>query len=103
MNGYLTWYNIVFVLLAVLVIAYGISANKAKEWLKWAVCIAEEELGTGTGQLKLHMVYDMFVEKFPALASVLPFTIFSKWVDLALEWMREQLDKNENIKLIIEG
>lgn len=103
MNGYLTWYNIVFVLLAVLVISYGISANKAKEWLKWAVCIAEEELGTGTGQLKLHMVYDMFVEKFPALASVLPFTIFSKWVDLALEWMREQLDKNENIKLIIEG
>ena len=49
------------------------------------------------------MVYDMFVEKFPAIASVLPFSIFSKWVDLALEWMREQLDKNENIRLTIEG
>ena len=103
MNEYITWYNIVFVLVAIIVVAYGVTAGKAKEWLKWAVCIAEEELGGGTGQLKLHMVYDMFVEKFPALASILPFSIFSKWVDLALEWMKEQLDKNEAIKLIIEG
>ena len=44
-----------------------------------------------------------FVEKFPALASILPFNIFSKWVDLALEWMREQLDKNENIRNMIQG
>jgi len=100
---YFTWYNIVFVLLAIFVVAYGISMGKVKEWLKWAVCVAEEELGSGTGQLKLRYVYDMFVEKFPAMASVLPFSIFSKWVDLALEWMRDQLEKNENIKLIVEG
>ena len=100
---YFTWYNIVFVLLAIFAVAYGISMGKVKEWLKWAVCVAEEELGSGTGQLKLRYVYDMFVEKFPAMASVLPFSIFSKWVDLALEWMRDQLEKNENIKLIVEG
>ena len=99
----MTWYDVALIILAVLVVAYGIAACKAKEWLKYAVCVAEEELGSGTGQLKLHMVYDMFVEKFPALASVLPFSIFSKWVDLALEWMREQLEKNEMIKLKIEG
>ena len=98
----LTWYNVVFVILAAGVIAYGITAGKAKEWLKYAVTIAEEQLGSGTGQLKLRFVYDMFMEQFPALASVLPFTIFSKWVDLALEWMREQLDKNENIKMFVE-
>lgn len=103
MNDYLTWYNILFVLLAVAVIVYGISFGKVKEWLKWAVCVAEEELGSGTGQLKLHMVYDMFIEKFPAIASILPFSIFSKWVDLALDWMRDQLDKNENIRITIEG
>lgn len=103
MNDYLTWYNILFVLLAVAVIVYGISFGKVKEWLKWAVMVAETELGSGTGQAKLHMVYDMFVEKFPAIASVLPFSIFSKWVDLALEWMRDQLEKNENIKAMIEG
>ena len=89
--------------MAVIAIAYGLVSGQAKEWLKWAVCYAEEQLGSGTGQLKLHMVYDMFIEKFPALASILPFTIFSKWVDLALEWMREQLEKNKNIKAIIEG
>lgn len=97
------WYNIVFILVAVCVVVYGISAGKVKEWLKWAVLVAEEELGSGTGQAKLHMVYDMFVDKFPVIASVLPFTIFSKWVDLALEWMREQLEKNENIRSFIEG
>lgn len=97
------WYYIVFVILAVCVVAYGISAGKVKEWLKWAVCYAEEQLGSGTGQLKLRMVYDMFVEKFPAIASVLPFSIFSGWVDLALEWMREQLKQNENIRLTIMG
>lgn len=97
------WHYIVFFILAVIAIAYGLVSGQAKEWLKWAVCYAEEQLGSGTGQLKLHMVYDMFIEKFPALASILPFTIFSKWVDLALEWMREQLEKNKNIKAIIEG
>lgn len=100
---YFTWYNVIFVILAILVVAYGVTAGKVKEWLKWAVLVAEQELGSGTGQAKLHMVYDMFVEKFPAIASILPFSIFSKWVDLALEWMREQLDKNENIKAIITG
>ena len=103
MNDYVTWYNIVFVILAILVCAYGISMGKVKEWLKWAVMVAETELGSGTGQAKLHMVYDMFVEKFPAIASVLPFSIFSKWVDLALEWMRDQLEKNASIKAFIEG
>lgn len=97
------WYYIVFCVLAICVVVYGCMSGKAKEWLKWAVCYAEEQFGTGTGQLKLHYVYDMFIEKFPALASILPFNIFSKWVDLALEWMREQLDQNENIKMVIMG
>ena len=101
--NYFTWYNVVFVIVAILVVIYAISMGKAKEWLKWAVCMAEEELGSGTGQLKLRKVYAMFVDAFPALASILPFNIFSKWVDLALEWMREQLEKNENIRLTIEG
>ena len=97
------WYYVVFVVAVVVGTVYGLMTGKAKEWLKWAVCKAEEELGSGTGQLKLHMVYDMFVEKFPAFASVVPFSIFSKWVDLALEWMREQLKKNDNIRVTILG
>ena len=97
------WYYIVFVILCLGVMVYGVSMGKAKEWLKWAVCYAEEVLGSGTGQLKLRYVYDMFIEQFPMLSSVLPFYIFSKWVDLALEWMRDQLEKNENIKAFIVG
>lgn len=97
------WYYIVFVILCLGVMAYGLACGRAKEWLKWAVCYAEEVLGSGTGQLKLRYVYDMFIEQFPTLSSIISFTVFSKWVDLALEWMREQLEKNENIKALIEG
>ena len=35
---------------------------KVKEWLLWAVVLAEKELGSGTGQLKLRYVYDLFLE-----------------------------------------
>lgn len=97
------WYYIVFALLCLGVMLYGLTCGKAKEWLKYAVCYAEEILGSGTGQLKLRYVYDMFIEQFPMLATFLPFDIFSKWVDLALEWMREQLEKNASIKAVIEG
>ena len=97
------WYYIVFVVVLAVIGVYGCAAGKAKEWLKWAVFVAEKELKSGTGQAKLRMVYDMFIEKFPALSSVLPFFIFSKWVDLALDWLRDQLGKNDNIKQIVEG
>ncbi len=97
------WYNIVFVIVAIGVVVYGITAGKVKEWLKYAVVIAEQELGKETGQLKLRYVYSMFVEKYPAIASVLPFAVFSKWVDLALDWMRQQLEQNKAIRVFIEG
>lgn len=92
-----------FVVLVIVVIAYGIIAGKVKEWLKWGVFVAEQELGSGTGEAKLHKAYDMFIEKYPAIASVLPFFIFRKWVDLALKWLRKQLETNDNIKQLIEG
>ena len=34
---YLTWYNVVFIIVAICVVAYGISVGKVKEWLKYAV------------------------------------------------------------------
>lgn len=97
------WYCVVFIILVLIITVYGVMTNKTKEWLKYAVCVAEKELQSGTGQLKLRYVYNMFVEKFPVFASILPFDIFSKWVDLALEWMREQLEHNDNIKAFVEG
>lgn len=97
------WYYIIFVFLLIIIAIYGIMTNKVIEWLKYAVSIAEEDLGTGTGQLKLRKVYDMFIATFPKFAIILPFPIFSKWVDLALEWMEEQLEKNPNFSAIVKG
>lgn len=97
------WYYIVFVVLAAVIVVYGCMTGKAKEWLKYAVSVAEQDLGTGTGQLKLREVYDMFITKFPVFAKIVPFNIFSGWVDLALKWMNGQLDKNAKLKTIIKG
>ena len=74
-----------------------------KEWLKYAVVQAEKELGSGTGQLKLRMVYDMAVNKFPFLVKLIPFNIFSGWVDESLDWMRGQLAENKAAQNYVES
>lgn len=76
---------------------------KIKEWLLYAVTEAEKELGGGTGQLKLRQVYDLFVQRFPAVAAVISFDTFSLWVDEALEQMRELLAKNEHAAAYVEN
>lgn len=73
-----------------------------KEWLLYAVIKAEKYLGSGTGELKLRYVYDLAISKFPFVSVFIPFEIFSKYVDEALEQMKDMLDKNENIKEYIE-
>ena len=74
-----------------------------KEWLKWAVVEAEKALGSGTGQLKLRMVYDMAAAKFPWVVKLVSFDLFSAWVDEALEWMRKQLSENKALNYYVRG
>ena len=76
---------------------------KVKEWLLWAVTEAEKDLGGGTGALKLRQVYDLFVTRFPWLAKVISFSLFSTMVDEALEKMREMLKTNQAVKNLVEG
>lgn len=90
------------ILVIILLLIYGIMTNKVKEWLKYAVTMAEKELGSGTGQLKLRMVYDWFVDMFPVFSKLVPFPIFSKMVDDALIWMRDQIENNINIQGYVE-
>lgn len=71
---------------------------KIKEWLLYAVTEAEIELGNGTGQLKLRLVYSWFVDKFPVVAKVVSFPTFSKWVDDTLDELRNLLKTNEAVK-----
>lgn len=71
--------------------------SKFQEWLLWAVAEAEKSLGSGTGQLKLRYVYDMFIARFPALSKVISFEAFSLLVDKALQRFNELLSSNQKI------
>ena len=75
---------------------------KIKEWLLYAVIMAEAELGSGTGQIKLRFVYDMFVERFPTVAKIVSFELFAKWVDEALVKMREMLAQNKAVAAMVQ-
>lgn len=77
--------------------------KKVKEWLLYAVTLAEKELGGGTGALKLRLVYDQFVLKFPWLAKILTFEKFSDLVDESLEEMDKLLTTNNKIQKFVEG
>ena len=89
--------------IGITVIVYLIINQKKKviEWLKFAAAEAEKQLGGGTGQLKLRLVYDWFTGVFPVTAAFLPFGVFSAWVDTALEtvdrWLGESADIAEYI------
>lgn len=97
------WYVIVFILIAIVGIYIAITdKEKVKEWLRFAVSMAEKELGSGTGQLKLRQVYDMFIQRFPAFSKFVPFSLFSQWVDDALVFLKNQLENNEKIKEFVE-
>lgn len=77
--------------------------KKVKAWLLYAVIMAEKELGSGTGALKLRYVYNLFVDKFPNLVSIISFEMFSKLVDEVLEEMKQILATNKDIEAYVEG
>lgn len=89
-------FGLAFCLAVVIYIALN-QREKVTQWLKYAVSEAEKQLGGGTGQLKLRLVYDWFCDKFPVIAAILPFKVFSAWVDTALETMKKWL--GDNIKV----
>ena len=71
--------------------------KKIVEWLKYAVAESEKILGSGTGQLKLRLVYDWFCRHFGIISAVVPFKVFSAWVDTALETLDRWLETNIDI------
>ena len=77
--------------------------KKILEWLKYAVTEAEKLLGGGTGQLKLRKVFDWFCEKFPIISAILPFKVFSAWVDVALSVVNKWLETNGKIEVYVNG
>lgn len=76
--------------------------KSVKEWLLFAVSMAEKELGQGTGRLKLKFCYDAFLANYPVFSKILPFVVFSRWVDDALAEMKKLIEFNLDIKAFIE-
>ena len=74
-----------------------------KEWLIYAVSLAEKNLGSGTGALKLRQVYENFAIKVPTLVEFISFEKFSNYVDEALISMRKMLENNKDISVYING
>lgn len=101
------WFILVFIVAFIAVISIKVynwfkqptseQMQQIQEWLLYAVAKAEDVLGSGTGQLKLRYVYDMFVTKFPAIAVFISFDTFAKMVDKALDEFKELLDTNPAI------
>lgn len=92
-----TTYIVIAALVAVFLVGLTIYLMGFKNWLVWAISEAEKMLGSGTGQLKLRYVYDAAVVRFPILAKIIPFTMFSKMVDAALVIMHEMIENNVKI------
>lgn len=86
-----------------MIIAYMLISGKKsiQKWLLYGVFMAESEWGSGTGKLKLHTVYDMFVTKYPIISKILPFAVFSLWVDEVLKEMKKTLEENKSINQLI--
>lgn len=76
---------------------------KVKEWLIWACIEAEKALQSGTGQLKLRQVYDMFcaVPAFSAVAKLVSFNTFSEWVTESLKKAKEMIVNNKNLAVYV--
>ena len=68
-----------------------------KNWLLYAVAMAERELGSGTGRIKLGQVYEQFLLVFPQLQHVISFDMFTKLVDEVLVQFQELIEENVTI------
>ena len=77
--------------------------KKFKAWLLLAVIEAEKYFeDSKMGQLKLQMVYEWAVEKFPWVEWFLSEEQFKLYVDEALEEMRRLLEENKSVQKYIE-
>ena len=78
---------------------------KVREWLIWACIEAERALRSGTGQLKLREVWNMFcaVPAFTWVARIITFELFSEWVSDALVEVKQMLVSNKVLAEYVYG
>jgi len=105
------WYVVVGIIAILVVAGFAIykftglptkeQIIKIKAWLLQAVVSAEKDLGSGTGRIKLSVVYNAFITKFPITAKIISFETFSNLVDGALDELKELLKTNDKVKELI--
>ncbi len=99
---------IVLVGIAIAAVYYFMTLGRDKQvemvrnWLLYACIEAEKALGSGTGQIKLRYVYDLFLSKFKYLSLVISFSQFSLLVDEALDTMRNMISNNKQVENYIK-
>lgn len=114
MKWFIENWSLLVVILAVIVLVYRYLKKlsdlpsedqlvKVRELLLYLVIEAEKEFGKSTGQIKLRYVYSKFCAYFPRLVAIVPFDLFEKMVDSALEQMRHLIETNVAIKNYVEG
>lgn len=99
------WWAIVIAVVAIVVTVIAILSNntKIKRSLLYLVTVAEKEMKSGTGELKLQSVYSKFIEKFPIISTFIPYSVFTSMVDNALNKMQEMLSSNDNIDAYVKN
>ena len=95
--GILPYVVILLVLLGGAIAFFKGEKASLKDWLLYACSLAEKELGSKTGQLKLKYVWSMACEQFKFLTTFLSFEKFSEMVDDCLIDFRHLIETNDSI------
>ena len=93
--------GLIALVIAACIYLFQTDKKRVLEWLLVAVTMAEKELGSGTGKLKLRMVYDSFIDKFRVFSKIVSFKTFSKMVDKALDEMKKILESNLAVQAFV--
>jgi LPS O-antigen subunit length determinant protein (WzzB/FepE family) len=72
-----------------------------KQWAVYACAMAEAHLGSGTGQMKMRETYDMFLQRFPSLATVITYEKYKEIAEKALLEFKQMLSTNPSIQEMI--
>ena len=76
--------------------------NSIKQWAIYACALAQKELGSGTGELKMRYTYDLFVSTFPFLAQIISYERYKEIAENALLEFKRMLETNPNVKRLVE-
>lgn len=96
------WPLITIAVLLIIISIYALKKKSFREWLLFAVAEAEKALGSKTGQIKLRYVYDLAMNRFPIFSKLIPFSVFEKLVNEALDAFKDMLAENEQLKSYID-